>query len=325
VSISNPMDSLREPRMFSIGAVTRMTGISEATLRVWERRYHFPHTERTPSGHRLYSQEDVQQVQWVKLRIDEGMRTGQAIRARQHTHRATAVTAALHDPLPAPAPSDPQLAAICSRLLDALKDYNSSQAAAILDDALARFAFENVVLDVVGSAMAIIGDLWCSGEVEVAMEHFATNFLRQQLLNWMRDSPAPFAVSPIVLACAPDELHEGSLLILGALLRRLNWPVVYLGQALPLKDLAALVARLDPALMVFVAMSETSALSLAEWPHWLAPRTEGQLPIIGYGGRPFTHNPDLADRVPGVFLGATLAEGSLRLHRVMLNLHALQP
>src|SRR6185437_13704693 len=213
----------------------------------------------------------------------------------------------------------------CSTLLDALMDYNSAQAAAILDDALARFAFENVALDVVGSAMAIIGDLWCSGEVEVAKEHFATNFLRQQLLNWLRDSPAPFAVSPIVLACAPDELHEGSLLILGALLRQFNWPVVYLGQALPLTDLPALVARLNPSLLVFVAMSETTALSLAEWPHWLAPQSEGQVPIIGYGGRPFTHNPDLAARVPGVFLGASLAEGFQRLHRVMLNLNALQP
>lgn len=325
MNISNPFGSSREPLMFSIGAVTRMTGIPEATLRVWERRYHFPRADRTPSGHRLYSQVEVQQLEWVKLRIDEGMRTGQAIRARQQTHRAVAVTAALHESLPAPEPPDPQLAAICSRLLDVLLNYNSAQAAVILGDALARYAFENVVLDVVGSAMAIIGDLWCSGEVEVAMEHFATNFLRQQLLSWIRDSPAPFAVSPVVLACAPDELHEGSLLILGALLRRCNWPVVYLGQALPLADLAALVARLNPALMVFVAMSETSALSLADWPHSLAPQAEGQLPIIGYGGRAFTHNPDLATHVPGVFLGATLAEGYQRLHRVMLTLNALQP
>src|SRR6185312_17322412 len=159
VSISNPTVSSREPHMYSIGAVTRMTGIPEATLRVWERRYHFPRTDRTHGGHRLYSQDDIQLLRWVKLRIDEGMRTGQAIRARQHTHRAAAVTAALHEPLPAPAPSDPQLVATCSTLLDALMDYNSAQAAAILDDALARFAFENVALDVVGSAMAIIGDL----------------------------------------------------------------------------------------------------------------------------------------------------------------------
>ncbi len=321
----NPTASTRERPQFSIGAVTGMTGIPEATLRVWERRYHFPQTGRTPGGHRLYSQDEVLQLAWVKLRLDQGMRASQAIRALQHTPRAAAVAAALHEALPAPEPSHSQLATMRSMLLGALVACDSGQAAAILGDAQARYTLENVVLDVVGPAMAAIGELWCSGEVAVALEHFATNFLRQQLLNWMRDSPEPFAVNPILLACAPEELHEGSLLMLAVLLRRLHWPVVYLGQALPLSDLAMLDDRFSPALIVFAAMSEATALALADWPRWLAQPPEGAPPIIGYGGRAFSQHPELAQRVPGVFLGATLAEACQRLHRVMLNLNALQP
>lgn len=315
----------RERPLFNIGAVTRMTAVPEATLRVWERRYHFPHTSRTSGGHRLYSQDEVLRLTWVKLRLDEGMRASQAIQARERTHRAEAVAAALHAPLPAREPLDPELATIRSAVLDALMAYNSAQAAVILNETLARFALESVVLDIVGPAMATIGDLWCHGEVAVALEHFATNFLRQQLLNWMRDSLAPFAIDPVVLACAPEELHEGSLLMLGVLLRRLHWPVVYLGQALPLTDLAAVATRLHPAVIVFVAMSETTALALADWPLWLTPPLEGEPPIIGYGGRAFTQNQAAAHRVPGTLLGTTLAEGYQRLHRVMLNLNALQP
>ena len=55
-------------REFSIGDVVHATGVGEATLRAWERRFGFPEPRRTPSGHRRYGQEDVEQIQRV---IDE--------------------------------------------------------------------------------------------------------------------------------------------------------------------------------------------------------------------------------------------------------------
>src|SRR3954463_4236450 len=73
----------QEDSMFNIGAVSRMTNILEATLRVWERRYDFPKSTRTRGGHRLYSQQDVVRLQWVKTRIDEGMQVSRAINALQ--------------------------------------------------------------------------------------------------------------------------------------------------------------------------------------------------------------------------------------------------
>ena len=55
--------------LYNIGVVSRMTGVSMATLRAWERRYNFPNSERTSGGHRLYSENDVLQLRWVKDRI----------------------------------------------------------------------------------------------------------------------------------------------------------------------------------------------------------------------------------------------------------------
>lgn len=310
--------------MFSIGAVTHITGISEATLRVWERRYHFPRTTRTRGGHRVYSQEEVLQLLWVKMQLDAGMRASEAIHARDQVDRTTGVVAALHEPLPGPTPPGPELTGIGSALLDALLAYNAAHAAEILSDALARFALESVVLEVVGPTLEAMGELWCRGEAEVVTEHFASNFLRQQLLEWMRSRPSPYAVHPIVLACAPEELHEGSLMMLGALLCQMRWPIVYLGQSQPLSDLSVLVEQVNPSLIVFVAMIESSALALADWPHWLATQPDGHPPIVGYGGRAFTEHSELIEHIPGTLLGTTLAEGFQRIHRVMLNLNALQ-
>ncbi|HEX9036691.1 MAG TPA: MerR family transcriptional regulator [Ktedonobacterales bacterium] len=308
----------------SIGAVSEIAGIPEATLRVWERRYRFPQSARSPGGHRQYSHQDVLQLRWVKMQMDAGMRASSAISARALLARDSAVHSALREPVPPAGPPDPAAGEARARLLTALLAYDTAQAAALLDQVAMRSSIQSAVLDVVGPALAAIGDAWADGNADVAVEHFATNFLRHHLLKWMRASPAPHPARPVALACAPDELHEGSLLMLGVLLRQLRWPVLYLGQSLPLADLDALVQRAHPALIVFVAMREPSARALAEWPRWLRSRGGFQAPLIGYGGRAFTEHPALAGSVPGTLLGATLHEGSQRINRVMLHLAVLR-
>src|SRR5512139_711308 len=78
--------------LYNIGVVARMTGVSMATLRAWERRYEFPDSERTAGGHRLYSEFDVMRLRWVKERIDDGMQTAQAINALRHQEQTGNLT-----------------------------------------------------------------------------------------------------------------------------------------------------------------------------------------------------------------------------------------
>lgn len=47
---------------YSIGEFARLSGITATTLRAWQRRYGLLKPERTDGGHRLYSDEDVQQA-----------------------------------------------------------------------------------------------------------------------------------------------------------------------------------------------------------------------------------------------------------------------
>ncbi len=322
---SNPEVSPRLESPFSIGAVAQITGIPEATLRVWERRYHFPQAMRTPGRQRQYSQREALRLQWVKMRMDEGMRASKAIRACHLMDRNSAIAATLHEPLTAHKAQDPGLLAVRSALLAALLAYDSARASQILNEATLAHPLEDIVLQVIGPTLSAIGESWSAGEIEVATEHFASNFLRHQSLMWMRASPPPYQdARSIVLACAPEELHEGSLLMLGVLLRQLRWPVLYLGQSLPLTDLPALADHVSPALVVFVAMSEPAAQALSNWPRWLVHETETKLPIIGYGGRAFTENPALVGLVPGAYLGETIYEGCQRIHRLMLNITVLQ-
>lgn len=58
---------------FRINRVAETTGIPEATLRAWERRYHVPKPSRTPSGYRLYSSDDVAQVRKMRELCEAGI------------------------------------------------------------------------------------------------------------------------------------------------------------------------------------------------------------------------------------------------------------
>ncbi|ECG8588941.1 MerR family transcriptional regulator [Salmonella enterica subsp. salamae] len=55
---------------YSIGEFARLCGINATTLRAWQRRYGLLKPQRTDGGHRLYSDEDIQQaltiLDWMK-------------------------------------------------------------------------------------------------------------------------------------------------------------------------------------------------------------------------------------------------------------------
>jgi len=56
-----------------IGRVVERTGVAEATLRMWERRYGFPVPERLPSGHRRYSEREVELIRAVAAKRATGL------------------------------------------------------------------------------------------------------------------------------------------------------------------------------------------------------------------------------------------------------------
>jgi len=61
--------------IYSINAVSDITGVPATTLRFWETRFGIIKPTRTEGGHRLYSREDIERIKWVKDKIDnEGLR-----------------------------------------------------------------------------------------------------------------------------------------------------------------------------------------------------------------------------------------------------------
>lgn len=68
---ANDLGDAVSPRYRS-SAAARMVNIPVATLRVWERRYNVVGPTQAPSGHRLYSSQDVRRLVLIKQLVNKG-------------------------------------------------------------------------------------------------------------------------------------------------------------------------------------------------------------------------------------------------------------
>jgi DNA-binding transcriptional MerR regulator len=309
----------KEEALYNIGAVARMTGVPVATIRAWERRYGFPKAERTNGGHRIYTESEVTRLRWVKGRVDEGMQPSKAVHALEVTidqgrfpEPPTAIGPGAYQ-----ARTDTTLDRFQARLTGSLLEQDLESAGQILADVVALYGVEELILGVLRPALADIGAGWSSGQVSVATEHLASQLIRERLMRWMPAGPAVYHGPSVVLACAPDEWHDLSLLMFGVLLSRRRWPLSYLGQSVPLPDLAEFVGSTKPRAVVLVAMHESSAEGLRRWPDHMPRVASTGIPPVCIGGRVFTEQPVWRKRVPGIFLGSTLEEGIDTLEAVL--------
>jgi len=139
-----------------------------------------------------------------------------------------------------------------ARLMSAIESYDEAAVQSALDDGLAAFGLEAFVRDLILPTLAAVGRGWEQGRVEISQEHFASNLIRGRLLSlarlWGRGA-GPLAL----LACAPGEQHDISLLAFGLILRSHGWRILFLGADTPISTLEATAQVTAPAAIVLVA------------------------------------------------------------------------
>jgi DNA-binding transcriptional MerR regulator len=69
--------AMSRPTRFTIRSVCALTGVNPNTLRAWERRYGLVTPERTASGYRLYTMQDVERLRAIQDLLNAGVPAGQ--------------------------------------------------------------------------------------------------------------------------------------------------------------------------------------------------------------------------------------------------------
>lgn len=312
------MDSSRNAPIYNIKAVSRQTGVPPDTLRRWESRYHILVPQRTDSGYRLYSQRDIDAILWLKEQLETGLsissaseklrRMGGDPLAQEASQRPS-----LDNSPPTAYPDLPQqhvtalrsTSALREELIAAFRDVDEAHAGSILNEAIGLYTLDDVCLDIIQPALVEIGELWLSNKVSVAVEHFASSFVRSRLANLFHSSPHTTKGPLVLVGCAPEEYHELGAMFLALFLRRAGYRVVYLGQNVPINSLQGMIRAMRPdAICISATRSETAA-SLYELREFLDnyAREHGTAPILSYGGQVFNKFPHITERLGGVYLG----------------------
>lgn len=297
--------------LYNIKAVEQATGVTASTLRVWERRYHVPTPNRNETGYRLYSEQDIATVAWLKTQLDEGLSISQAVA------RLEALQESGEDPVVSigfshatrPETGLRSLPILQDALVSALLDFQAARADEILAEAFALYPTESVALALIQPSLIEIGEGWHRGDVSIAQEHFASTFLRQKLSALFNYALHEQRAATIVCACAPGEMHEIGLLMLALFLRRRGYNVIYLGPNVPIDDLMTTLNQVHPALVCVSAASEETAKNLREIAQRVA-RLGQPHPIFGFGGRVFTLDPQRREGIPGLYLGDDAAKSA---------------
>jgi len=303
--------SLSKNPAFNLKVVLQETNIAADTLRAWERRYGLPMPQRTAGGHRLYSQYDIETIKWLLARQAEGLSISRAVDL-WNEHNASGV-----DPLAGITPSaltstqatpaiyispDTNLDSLRAQWIEACMKFSEANSEQVLNQAFSMFPVEAVCMEILQKGMVEIGSLWYENGASVQQEHFASGLAMRRLDSLLSASPVPTRNQTVLVGCPPNEWHTFTTLLLSLLLRRRGLNVIYLGANVPAEQFEETVKSVNAKLVILVAQTLVTAAALQTTALAL---TNLRTPI-GYGGRIFNLQPNLANFIPGFYLGDSL-------------------
>jgi DNA-binding transcriptional MerR regulator/methylmalonyl-CoA mutase cobalamin-binding subunit len=227
-----------------MGAVTRRTGISEHTLRAWERRFDFPKPVRLPSGHRRFTSDQVRQLLLINKALHCGYRAGDVVPLPPDR-----IEALVRECDESASDIDPQVASrrwVEAVLQDAKAFDGSSIRMKMASEAatlgVGRFLRERAV-----PLIEELGEAWARGDIRIRHEHFVSEILGNTLRALRTPLDASAVGRPVVLACLPEEMHVLGLQMVAAELAATGRNHFILGPHTPIEEIVATAESLKAA------------------------------------------------------------------------------
>lgn len=233
------------PEVLTIAAVERDTALSKDTLRIWERRYHFPQPLRDLKGERVYSQADVSKLRLLRMLIERGHRPGNIIHLSINALQEIVQQKHQNEPLPAD----------LAQIIEPLLHHDLLGLRQQLLQALMRQGLQQFITYTVSALNDWIGRAWLAGTIAVFDEHIYTEHVQNILRNAIVDQHLHNDSPRILLSSLPGEKHRISLLMVEGMLAIEGVSCVALGAETPIHDVVEAV-RAYQADIVALSFSE---------------------------------------------------------------------
>lgn len=242
---------------YSIRDLEKLSNIKAHTLRIWEQRYNLLEPKRTPTKIRYYDDQDLRKILNVSFLKQNGHKISHIARLSSQ-EMETIVDKISNENFDSPNQ--------VSTLILAMMDMDEARFEKVITTNSMQIGFESCMVNIVFPFLKRIGVLWQTGSINPAHEHFISNLIRQKIIvaldGQISSSPKP---KHFALFLPEGELHELSLLFAGYIVKSRGQKMTYLGQSLPMEDLAAIKDVVQPDYLFSVFTNHPSRDKLDEY------------------------------------------------------------
>ena len=227
------MDTNSHRGLFSISTVSTMTGVNPVTLRAWERRYALIKPTRTESGHRLYSDEDIEHIKLILQLIDEGIaisRVKEALKIAGEEQEKTEEGSS-------------HWTQYQEDMLRGVNNFDETILSTTYNEAMSLYPVDVVTKQLLLPLLEKLGQRWKHISTGVAEEHFFSAFMRNKLGARFHHQNQKNHGPRLIAACLPGEQHEFGLLLFCLAAHARGYRIILLGADMPIEQLAEVVHR----------------------------------------------------------------------------------
>src|SRR5476651_2041377 len=251
---------------YKIRVAARRAGVTEMTVRAWERRYAAVAPARSSGHQRLFSEADIERLSLLRAltHLGTAISTLAPLSTAQLRQMAPGVASAMPgDDGERASPAVSRDLASCRRAVAALD-------AERLQQVLMRLMLERGPLpfleEVVSPLCGWIGEAWSRGRLNEAQERTASEVVRRVLGFMLQTLRRDRWERHVVLTTLAGERHEFGAMMAGIVAAHDGWSFSYLGPDLPAAAIGAAVKKLGARL---VAVSIVAPLVAAQPPREL--------------------------------------------------------
>ncbi len=246
------MPSPAQP-LHPMAVAARLSGLSPAVIRAWERRHGAIAPSRSDGNQRLYTEGDVQRLRLLRRAVAAGWTIGRVAALPDAEVRALVGDAPPAHP-PAAEPETRGPGQFLSGCMDDVARLDGTRLAARLEQASVELGRVALLDDLLVPLMQRIGDSCASGALRIGNEHLASAVVAS-FVGGLRPAFDPPDDAPVLVVATPALQHHalGALLV-AATGRMEGWQTVHLGANVPAEEIAA-AARQRQARAVALSVS----------------------------------------------------------------------
>ena len=237
--------------LISIGELSRLTGITTHTLRVWEKRYGSPCSQRLPSGHRRYPKEDIPRLRAVSKALESGYRASKVVPGTLEELHGLMGLKHLIDKNQNSGQKNTSNQLLIERWISLIHDFHDDALLQSFHEKWSQLGPLNFIVHLMAPLIAEIGKAWELEELTISQEHFATECIVSFLTNKWRQLNIRKEGWTILMATLPGETQLLGMLMATVIASLSGGKVIFLGPNTPLEDVVLTAKNQQPRLICF--------------------------------------------------------------------------